>query len=72
MGFDHYECSVALEGRGSLIVKVTDSWLACHEFDPPCTGSRCTLNMSRFECPPISRVWKIGEGDERLGVIFVT
>ncbi|GFT73458.1 hypothetical protein TNCV_4020961 [Trichonephila clavipes] len=30
--------------RGSLVVKVTDSWLACHEFefntteDPPCRG----------------------------------
>ncbi|GFV19138.1 hypothetical protein TNCV_3223561 [Trichonephila clavipes] len=32
-------------GRGSLVVKVTDSWPACHQFqpstaeDPPCRGA---------------------------------
>ncbi|GFT28348.1 uncharacterized protein TNCV_646521 [Trichonephila clavipes] len=35
-------------GRGSLVVKVTDSWLTCHKFepsaaeDPPCLEGRCT------------------------------
>ncbi|GFW37061.1 hypothetical protein TNCV_5019591 [Trichonephila clavipes] len=39
-------------GRGSLVIKVTDSWLMCHEFWPstpedfPRRGDRCTLNMS--------------------------
>ncbi|GFV04507.1 hypothetical protein TNCV_3322041 [Trichonephila clavipes] len=34
-----------LWGRGSLVVKVTESWSACHEFepftakDPPCRGT---------------------------------
>ncbi|GFV38610.1 hypothetical protein TNCV_132491 [Trichonephila clavipes] len=42
-------------GRGSLAVKVTGLWLACHELepgtaeDPPCGGIRYTLNMSRFK-----------------------
>ncbi|GFW09038.1 hypothetical protein TNCV_3081301 [Trichonephila clavipes] len=33
-------------GRGRLVVKVTDSWLACHEFElsttenPPCRDCR--------------------------------
>ncbi|GFT63673.1 hypothetical protein TNCV_871021 [Trichonephila clavipes] len=35
-------------GYSSLVVKVTDSWLACHEFEPsiaeepPFRGSRCS------------------------------
>ncbi|GFX77562.1 hypothetical protein TNCV_4026121 [Trichonephila clavipes] len=43
---------------GSLVVKVTDSWLACHEFEPsiaeyaPYSVDRCTFNMSRLKCPP--------------------
>ncbi|GFV22651.1 hypothetical protein TNCV_2078411 [Trichonephila clavipes] len=42
-------------GRGSLVVKVTDSWLVCYGFqpstakDPPCRGGRCTLNVSRLK-----------------------
>ncbi|GFX61357.1 uncharacterized protein TNCV_4894011 [Trichonephila clavipes] len=44
-------------GRGSLVVKVTDSWNACHDFepctteDPPCRGGRYMLNMSRLKRP---------------------
>ncbi|GFU25958.1 hypothetical protein TNCV_5104551 [Trichonephila clavipes] len=36
---------MAKSGCGSLVAKVTDSWLACHEFefstteDPPCRGA---------------------------------
>ncbi|GFY17902.1 hypothetical protein TNCV_3383951 [Trichonephila clavipes] len=50
---------------GNLVVKVTDSLLACHEFEPcttedqPCRGGRCTLNTSMLrrgggyiKCPP--------------------
>ncbi|GFY32583.1 uncharacterized protein TNCV_673381 [Trichonephila clavipes] len=29
-----FKCS---SGRGSLVVKVTDLWLACHEFEPSTT-----------------------------------
>ncbi|GFW99067.1 hypothetical protein TNCV_3008371 [Trichonephila clavipes] len=42
-------------GHGSLVVKVTDSWPACQEFEPstvensPCRVVRCTLNMSSDE-----------------------
>ncbi|GFW07404.1 hypothetical protein TNCV_865761 [Trichonephila clavipes] len=43
-------------GRGSLVVKVTDSWLVCHDFEPgttedsPCrvaeVAERCSLPKS--------------------------
>ncbi|GFS61384.1 hypothetical protein TNCV_3105621 [Trichonephila clavipes] len=68
------------EGCGSLVVKVTNSWLACHEFkpgtveDPSCTGDRCTLNMSRLKCPPVGVVLKLGEDvwDASSSVLLVT
>ncbi|GFW27762.1 hypothetical protein TNCV_766431 [Trichonephila clavipes] len=43
----------------SLVVKVMDAWLACHEFepctaeDPPCRGYRCTSNLSTLKRPPV-------------------
>ncbi|GFT90501.1 hypothetical protein TNCV_4491891 [Trichonephila clavipes] len=43
--------STLRDGRGILLVKVTDSWPACPEFEPcttedlPCIGYRCTLNV---------------------------
>ncbi|GFV58746.1 hypothetical protein TNCV_3730841 [Trichonephila clavipes] len=43
------------DGRDSLVVKVTESWLACHEFepsaaeDPPCRGS----DVSSKEFPAV-------------------
>ncbi|GFX32675.1 hypothetical protein TNCV_888131 [Trichonephila clavipes] len=49
------------------MVKVTDSWLMCHEFEPsaaedlPCRGGRCSLNLSRLKRPPVGVVWKLGE-----------
>ncbi|GFU03356.1 hypothetical protein TNCV_3338691 [Trichonephila clavipes] len=55
-------------GRGSLVVKETDSWLTFHYFepctaeDPPCRGNRCTLNMSRLKRPHVAVVYKLGEG----------
>ncbi|GFW78772.1 hypothetical protein TNCV_4261941 [Trichonephila clavipes] len=51
-----------------LMVKVMDSWLSCHEFepstaeDPPCRGGRCTLNMSKFKRPTVGEEWKLGGG----------
>ncbi|GFX17805.1 DUF4817 domain-containing protein [Trichonephila clavipes] len=53
--------SLTQYGRGSLVMKVTDSWPACREFEPstaedsPCRGGRYTLNMSTFECPTVAR-----------------
>ncbi|GFT34049.1 hypothetical protein TNCV_4384961 [Trichonephila clavipes] len=53
--------------HGSPVVKVTDSQLACHEFDPsttedpPCKEDRCTLNMSKLKCNSVGVVWKLGE-----------
>ncbi|GFV24395.1 hypothetical protein TNCV_2005781 [Trichonephila clavipes] len=40
--------------RSSLVVKVTDSWAACHEFEPSTSedlrvGERCTLNLWKLE-----------------------
>ncbi|GFV50223.1 hypothetical protein TNCV_621361 [Trichonephila clavipes] len=55
-------------GRGDVMVKVMDSWPACQEFepstakDPPCRGSRCTLNISSLERRPVGVVCKLGEG----------
>ncbi|GFY02863.1 hypothetical protein TNCV_3507431 [Trichonephila clavipes] len=56
-----YDC------RGSLVVKVMDSWLACREYEP-CTAeeqswrrSRCRLNMSKLKRPPVGVVYKLGE-----------
>ncbi|GFY28259.1 uncharacterized protein TNCV_4395931 [Trichonephila clavipes] len=37
-------------GRGSLVVKVSDSGWPCHEFEPSTTkASPCTLNLSRAQ-----------------------
>ncbi|GFU40567.1 hypothetical protein TNCV_3229671 [Trichonephila clavipes] len=50
------------------MVKATDSWLECHEFetcaaeDPPCRGGRCKLNLLRLKLHPVGVVWKLGEG----------
>ncbi|GFV84420.1 hypothetical protein TNCV_5006841 [Trichonephila clavipes] len=58
----------------SLVVKVTDSWLVCHELkpstaeDPPCRGDRCMLNMSRLKCPPVDVAWKLGK--EMLALVL--
>ncbi|GFW28460.1 hypothetical protein TNCV_4641251 [Trichonephila clavipes] len=55
-------------GRGCLVVKVTDSWQVCHEFDPGitkgqlCRGNLSMLTMSGLKCPPIGVVLKLREG----------
>ncbi|GFU62824.1 hypothetical protein TNCV_4279071 [Trichonephila clavipes] len=44
------------------VVKITDSWLACEEFEPcaaenpPCRGSLYSLNLSRFKHPPCTPI----------------
>ncbi|GFX45517.1 hypothetical protein TNCV_2740541 [Trichonephila clavipes] len=54
-------------GHSSLVVKVRDSWLACHEFesgtaeDQLCRDSRCTLNLSRLKRPAVVVMRKLGE-----------
>ncbi|GFX64286.1 hypothetical protein TNCV_1500101 [Trichonephila clavipes] len=66
----HFESS-----RGSLLVKVTDSWPACHEFElvPLKTlrlGERFTLNLSRAQT---SSRWCGGEISKGGGgSVFVT
>ncbi|GFY16592.1 hypothetical protein TNCV_2787191 [Trichonephila clavipes] len=56
--------------RGSLVVKVTDSWMACHEFepspavDPSCRGGEA-MHVKSIDAQTSSRdgvVWKFGEG----------
>ncbi|GFX66964.1 hypothetical protein TNCV_4180891 [Trichonephila clavipes] len=45
------------------MVKLTDSWISCYEFEPcadkdsPCRGGRCTLNMSKFKHRPVGVMW---------------
>ncbi|GFU36546.1 hypothetical protein TNCV_1444911 [Trichonephila clavipes] len=48
-------------GHDSLMVKVTDSWLVGHEFEPGTTEDRYTLNMWRLKRSPIGEVRKLGE-----------
>ncbi|GFX41956.1 monocarboxylate transporter 12 [Trichonephila clavipes] len=53
---------------GRLVVKVTDTCLACHEFEPSaaedssCRGACCSLNLAAL----IGEVWKLGEGKGQL------
>ncbi|GFY19252.1 uncharacterized protein TNCV_4226161 [Trichonephila clavipes] len=61
-----YQTSTEMrDGRSSLVVKIADSWLACHEFDPgtaedpPCRGGRYTLNISKLKRPSVDVVWKL-------------
>ncbi|GFY04429.1 uncharacterized protein TNCV_4415171 [Trichonephila clavipes] len=48
-------------GRGSLVVKVTDSWSTCHEFepntaeDPPCRGAMHVKSVESSNVLPF--VW---------------
>ncbi|GFW97399.1 HTH_Tnp_Tc3_2 domain-containing protein [Trichonephila clavipes] len=64
-------------GHGSLVVKVTDSWLECHELepstteDPSCRG-RCSLYLSMLKRPTVDVVWKLGEWGASTGVILIT
>ncbi|GFV51529.1 hypothetical protein TNCV_2908321 [Trichonephila clavipes] len=48
-----------LWGHCSLVVKVTDSWLACHEFEPE-------LNLLRLKRPPVGM--EVRRGDVRSQV----
>ncbi|GFW01355.1 hypothetical protein TNCV_5030081 [Trichonephila clavipes] len=53
----HLRCSTTKDerGRGSLVVKIMDSWLECHGFEssaaenPSCRGNRRTLNLLRLK-----------------------
>ncbi|GFS55502.1 hypothetical protein TNCV_1627491, partial [Trichonephila clavipes] len=53
-------------GRGSLVVKVMDSWAACHEFKPntaedsPCRGAMHVKFVESSNVLPL--VWELGEG----------
>ncbi|GFX86357.1 transposon Ty3-I Gag-Pol polyprotein [Trichonephila clavipes] len=52
---------------GGLVVKVTDSWPTCHEFEPTIVEDslcreRCKLNMSRLKRPPVAVVRKFELG----------
>ncbi|GFY32125.1 hypothetical protein TNCV_2622621 [Trichonephila clavipes] len=53
--FVHSPRRPILTGRDSLVVKVTASWLACHEFQhgtpegPPCR-SACCVEVKRGRC----------------------
>ncbi|GFW97886.1 hypothetical protein TNCV_1426491 [Trichonephila clavipes] len=52
-------------GHGSLVVKLTNSWPACQEFEPGTAEeplrreeNRCTLTLSRLKHPFVGVVWK--------------
>ncbi|GFU14346.1 hypothetical protein TNCV_2916141 [Trichonephila clavipes] len=57
------------------MVKITDSWLACHEFESSTAeGLRvrgwCTLNLWKLKRPHVGVVGKLGEGDARSCVVL--
>ncbi|GFX79870.1 hypothetical protein TNCV_4981821 [Trichonephila clavipes] len=70
-------CSRTWGDRRSLVVKITVSWLACHEFAPstaenPRVGERCTLNLSRAQMSIHWQVWHLVECSVSSGVDLVT
>ncbi|GFT30439.1 hypothetical protein TNCV_2377281 [Trichonephila clavipes] len=73
-----YAIPSPLGGCDSLMDKVTDSWLTCHEFEPgtvedsPFRGGRSTLNMWRLKRSPVGMVWKLGENVSSSSGILVT
>ncbi|GFX85296.1 hypothetical protein TNCV_2675711 [Trichonephila clavipes] len=54
-------------GRGNLMVKITDSWQACHKFEPSIAEE-----LSKLKYPPIGVLWKLGEEDASSGFVLVT
>ncbi|GFT33975.1 uncharacterized protein TNCV_4384341 [Trichonephila clavipes] len=60
-----------LRGRGSLVVKITDSWPVCYELelstteDPPCRGTM-HIKSVKAKRPPVDVVWKLGGGVPEL------
>ncbi|GFW08454.1 hypothetical protein TNCV_2774761 [Trichonephila clavipes] len=65
--FIDFTFKIVLRGRGSVVVKFTNSWLAYHEFEPsltedtPSRGGRCTVSRSRLKRSSISNVEVIEE-----------
>ncbi|GFW83344.1 hypothetical protein TNCV_2544421 [Trichonephila clavipes] len=63
-------------GRGSLEVKVTDSWLERYEFEPELLKTRrveALVHVTSVEtqCPPVSVVWYLGEESAISDVVLV-
>ncbi|GFY14555.1 hypothetical protein TNCV_4827591 [Trichonephila clavipes] len=64
----HRALPMKIRSYGSLVFKVTDSWLTCHKLEPgttedsSCKGGQCMLNVSRLKRPSVGVVWKLGEG----------
>ncbi|GFT47059.1 hypothetical protein TNCV_3747191 [Trichonephila clavipes] len=75
--FEFSAAPPATRGTDCLLVKVMDSWPACHEFesstaeDPP-RLRRCTLNLSKLKRPSVGMLWKLEEGGASSGVVLVT
>ncbi|GFU83585.1 hypothetical protein TNCV_4069761 [Trichonephila clavipes] len=67
--FQETSCTPLIDwgGRGSLVVKVTDSCPPCHEFDPrtakdpPCRGAM-HVNCRELKLPLVGVVWYLGYG----------
>ncbi|GFW97509.1 hypothetical protein TNCV_4991841 [Trichonephila clavipes] len=64
-------------GSSSLVVKVTDMWLVCHEFkpstveEPPCREEGCcSLNLSKLKPPPVGV--EVRKGNAISGVVLIT
>ncbi|GFU23292.1 hypothetical protein TNCV_2559791 [Trichonephila clavipes] len=62
-------------GHGSLVVKVTKSWLTCYELNPsaaedsPCRGGQCMLNMMRLKRPSVGMVCQFRSRSRHLTMV---
>ncbi|GFV73425.1 hypothetical protein TNCV_3389411 [Trichonephila clavipes] len=75
IAFEFIKCFPGIPSAcGNLVVKITSSWPACHEFEPSTAEDpqwrRCTLNLSRLKRPPVGILGKLGEASS--GVVLVT
>ncbi|GFW73069.1 hypothetical protein TNCV_831881 [Trichonephila clavipes] len=63
-----------LLGSALLVVKVTDLWPSCHEFEPGTAMQRGPVRVKYVELkrPPVGVVWKLGESSASSGVVLVT
>ncbi|GFU45926.1 hypothetical protein TNCV_5102281 [Trichonephila clavipes] len=59
--------SLKISGRGSLMVKVNDSWLECHEFQPSTALQKGPFNVKSVEAQASSHWCHLGEGGASSG-----
>ncbi|GFX68601.1 hypothetical protein TNCV_1800141 [Trichonephila clavipes] len=62
-------------GHGSLVVKVTDSWLSCHDLEPstveepPCRGLSKSEDFIKEELDDADSVMTLNEEERQEGIL---